>query len=72
MEEYELLLSTLAIIIVAIGVGVAIITFIRQGENAIREDNREMRNHMFEIYQRVSRIEGAADRPKNIGKPSEE
>ncbi len=72
MEEYGLLLSTLAIILVAISIGVAIIAFIRQGENAIREDNRDMRNHMFEIYQRVSRIEGAADRPKDVGKPSEE
>ena len=72
MEEYGLLLSTLAIILVAISVGIAIISFIRQGENAIREDNRDMRNHMFEIYQRVSRIEGAADRPKDVGKPSEE
>ena len=72
MEEYGLLLSTLAIILVAISIGVAIIASIRQGENAIREDNRDMRNHMFEIYQRVSRIEGAADRPKDVGKPSEE
>ncbi len=72
MEEYGLLLSTLAIILVAISVGITIIAFIRQGENAIREDNRDMRNHMFEIYQRVSRIEGAADRPKDVGKPSEE
>ena len=72
MEEYGLLLSTLAIILVAISVGVAIIASVRQGENAIREDNRDMRNHMFEIYQRVSRIEGAADRPKDVGKPSEE
>lgn len=46
---------------VAISVGVAIIAFVRQGENAIREDNRDMRNHMFEIYQCVSRIEGAAN-----------
>ena len=72
MEDYGLLISTLAIILVAISVGIAIISFIRQGENAIREDNRDMRNHMFEIYQRVSRIEGAADRPKDVGKPSEE
>ncbi len=72
MGQYELLVSTLAIIIVAIGVGVAIITFIRQGENAIREDNRDMRNHIFELYQRVSRIEGAAERPQDVGKPSEE
>ena len=57
---------------VAVSIGVAIIASIRQGENAIREDNRDMRNHMFEIYQRVSRIEGAADRPKDVGKPSDE
>ena len=50
MEDYGLLISTLAIILVAISVGIAIIAFIRQGENAIREDNRDMRNHMFEIY----------------------
>jgi len=72
LETYELWISVFATVVSAIGVGVAIIIFIRQGENAIREDNREMRNHMYEIYQRVSRIEGAADRPKDIGKPSEE
>ncbi len=67
MTGIEVLVPTIAIL----AVGIALAGLIWQGQREIREDARNMREQLLEVFQRVSWIEGASGmaRGRDLGRP---
>lgn len=67
MTGNEVLVPTIAIL----AVGIALAGLIWQGQREIREDARNMREQLLEVYQRISWIEGASGmaRGRDLGRP---
>ena len=67
MTGTEVLVPTIAIL----AVGIALAGLIWQGQREIREDARNMREQLLEVFQRISWIEGASGmaRGRDLGRP---